>query len=254
MADKAFKSTIVIGSKGEIGKALIEVFSPYYRVVQKDAEPLTGLCILEGPLVMQVAIPYSDQFVEIVNNYASEYKPNIIIIHSTVPAGTCRKLQEKVGKTPVFHSPIRGRHSMLTKAIRSYALCYSGKSKIAGKFFTSAALKTEYYGKDWETTELAKVFSLVHYAMLIDMAKDFETICKSWGVDYDVAVKKWTKSFNRGIKAIEKDQLSRPIITPPTGKIGGHCVLPALSHLSNSLKDENADIKKTIQKILSWNN
>jgi len=50
--------------------------------------------------------------VDIVVSYVERVKPKLVIIHSTVPPGTTRKVFERCG-CRVVHSPVRSVHESL---------------------------------------------------------------------------------------------------------------------------------------------
>ena len=53
--------------------------------------------------VLNICIPFTEDFVNTVNTYISENTPKITVIHSTVAPGTTSKI---IGNT--CHSPVRG--------------------------------------------------------------------------------------------------------------------------------------------------
>ena len=110
---KNLQKTLVVGSNGQVGRALFKSMRKKYRILEhdiRDRELRHGDKIVaqvdpekaQG-LVMHIAIPYSDNFERIVKEYHKLYKPSLIIIHSTVKPGTTLLLN-RAGISCV-HSP-----------------------------------------------------------------------------------------------------------------------------------------------------
>lgn len=217
---------LVIGH-GEIGQAVAKVF-----------EITDWVDLYENNFnkskydVLHVCIPFSNKYTEVVNEYIKTFEPQITIIHSTVEIGTTRKINGlKV------NSPIRGRHKELHIGLRQYCLCYGYEKKeemiLADKCF-KRHIREVTSVNGYETTEAAKLLSLLQYAVNIEFARYANSVCKSNDIDYDVAVKGYTHSYNSGVRNIDNPGLVKTILDPPKGKIGGHCVLPACNILSKS--------------------
>jgi len=70
-----------------------------------------------------VCIPYSDKFKNIICQYVVKYKPDLLIIHSTVPVGTTSSIRSTIkmlGNTMVAHCPVNARHPNTESDIRNY--------------------------------------------------------------------------------------------------------------------------------------
>jgi hypothetical protein len=98
------------------------------------------------------------------------------------------------------------------------------------------------FQKGYETTEAAKLLSLLQYGMNIEFARYAKRICDIYGLSYTTTVKAYTRTYNEGIVA-DNPNLVKPILDPPDGKIGGHCILPAIRILNTQSSD---DILKNI--------
>lgn len=223
---------LIIGM-GEIGKAVKEVYSKGYPdIASRDKEWIPP----KGYDVLHIAIPYSYDFVRIVNGFIKEYKPKLTIVHSTVQPGTTRRL-----KGFKIHNPILGRHEKLAEHIISYPAYYGYISKKEESLFSAYIHKVPifmlYPMKGYESTECAKILSLVQYAMNIEFARYASKLCNKFKVNYDT-IKEFTKGYNTIIERIEGGHFIKSILEPPKGKIGGHCVLPALSMANESLAEE----------------
>lgn len=91
---------VVVGG-GEVGRAVAEVLATAHRVYLRDLEGEDG-----EAAVLHVAIPYTPRFEEHVRAHAARYRPGLVVVHSTVPAGTC-------ARPDAVHSPITGKHPNL---------------------------------------------------------------------------------------------------------------------------------------------
>ena len=97
---------LIIGA-GEVGRGLLKVLKTRYSVVIRDKFDR-----VDGNFgVLHIAYPASKNFVAVTKKYIKEYKPELTIVHSTVPVGTTRKIAPFV-----VHSPVRGVHPKIEKA------------------------------------------------------------------------------------------------------------------------------------------
>jgi len=206
---------------GEIGQGLKKVLLPQFECVGVDKDSdIKGL----GCEFLNICIPYSDKFVEIVNDYIKKFKPDLTIVHSTVAVGTTKKLNGNV-----VHSPVMAKHPNIELGLRNYKkfIGYNNKE--------DQRLVMNYLGacfriclvEDSNATELMKILSLTRYGIYLYVADIMNKACEKYEVDYDDVVKLWEEEYNAGLKKLEPNHL-RPIYNPPNGKIGGHCVLPVM--------------------------
>ena len=223
---------LVIGY-GEIGKAICEVFSGIYWMDWLDVNE-ENLSEQANYKAIHVCIPYSDNFIGIVNDYIKRFNPHLTIVHSTVPIGTTRML-----KGAKVHAPVRGRHENLAVGIRTYKMHIGWVSQreyeLAWNHF-SPVVKTRFVN-DYETTEAAKLLSLIQYAFNIEFARYAKEVCDKWNLGYEQVVKDYTSSHNIGVQKIDGRNYIKPILEPPEGKIGGHCVLNATRILNKQVGD-----------------
>lgn len=236
--------SIIVGY-GEIGKAVREVFCDTgnpFDIVDLDINEFDPKKKYQW---MHVAIPYSKDFVQIVNNYVDTIKPYGTIIHSTVPVGTTRKIKGRR-----YHAPVRGRHADLARGIKSYEMFVSAENMPDQQdilvYFSSRGIVCNAYAY-FEITEAAKLLSLLQYGINIEFARYAKKLCEKHDLDYDFVVKKYSESYNRGIQ-YDNPLLAKTILEPPEGKIGGHCVLPAIQILNNDVEEG------ILKRILELNN
>lgn len=230
-------NSIVIG-QGEVGKALKAVLSKEYDVYGIDIDTVRFPASCQ---FLNICIPYSKEFVKIVNDYVERFKPSLTIIHSSVPIGTTKKI-----KGFTVHSPVRGRHPNIAQDLRRYIkfVGYNDKKSLLmaidylGKCFSLKVIPSS------DETEFLKIASLTKYLVYLWIADEINNACRNGDFNYE-NVKLWDRSQNDKIGHSYKD-MKWPILNPPLGKIGGHCVLPISEY---GVKDERFD-SKIIGKIL----
>jgi UDP-N-acetyl-D-mannosaminuronate dehydrogenase len=219
--------TLIIGN-GEIGKALGLILTPFYEVFYKDIDNE----IEDKFEVINICYGYSKNFIKITKNYIEKYNPELTIIHSTVPVGTTRKL----GKG-IVHSPINGQHSNMAKEIATYpkfigALNGYDTFKTA-KYFKNCGLKVFIFSSP-ETTELAKILCTSYYGWCLEYMKEAVKEAEKYNVPFHEIYTVWNREINKGLKILNKENLTRPIYEPIKGRIGGHCVVEN-SYLLNNM-------------------
>ena len=100
---------MIIGM-GEVGRALSEFLGMPGRDIEPDGGPAD---------VIHIAYPWTPDFEEQVWTHADEHDASLVIVHSTVPVGTC-------DPHLWVHSPVRGKHPNLTDAFRVTAKPFGG--------------------------------------------------------------------------------------------------------------------------------
>ena len=215
------ESRALIVGAGEIGKSMFSVLDGKFDVHIRDKD--------SGPTgqfnYLHVCIPYSEEFLSEVERYDYEYSPKIIVIHSTVPLGTIRKLGDKA-----VHVPIRGKHPNLAESIRKFRLYVGGNNRdyvteIADMF---RQVVDDVYMIDTtyppETTELLKIMCTTYYGWNILFEKEMYRLCNELGVPYEVVYTDLNRTYNLGYTKAGMGQFTRPVLDHMPGPIGGHCV------------------------------
>lgn len=204
--------SLVLGA-GEIGKAVYSVLSEVYDTYITDTKKVKGQYD-----VLHICFPYSDKFIDNVNEYQKRHKPKYTVIHSTVPVGTSRKC----GAT---HSPVRGMHPYLADSIKTFTKFVGGKdADFICEYFRRANIPT-YLCRKSETTELGKILSTTYYAVCIEYAKDTEKQCRKFGVPFSEAYTLFNETYNKGWNKMGHEEYTRPILNPIQQVQGGHCTL-----------------------------
>ncbi|HUW15199.1 MAG TPA: hypothetical protein VM537_36130, partial [Anaerolineae bacterium] len=155
--------------------------------------------------------------------------PGLTIIHSTVAVGTTAKLRSMLPRRPIVHSPVRGPHPHLEKALRTFVKFIGaddeGAGQAAEEHLRSLGLKVRWFSPA-ATTELGKLLDTTYYGLCIAWHGEMERMCQRAGVCFDDAVTCWNETYNEGYKQLGWDHVVRPVLRPPAARIGGHCVIP----------------------------
>lgn len=216
------KNKIGILGYGEIGQAIAKF---YQKPKIKDLKRDDGL---SGAGVLNICIPWSEKFVNIVEKEIKNTKPKLTIIHSTVAPGTTKKLAKKFNNM-VVHSPIRGVHPNLYGGIKTFVKYIGADNKKAGKMaekhLRSLGIKTKLFIPS-ATTEAGKILDTTYYGLIIAWHGEMEKICDMFGVDFEKAVTDFNKTYNLGYAKLGMNNVVRPVLYPPKDIIGGHCVIP----------------------------
>lgn len=215
---------IVVGL-GEVGSAL-------QQILRSDGYDNNKEFVIESKHYdfLHICIPYTGNFnfENQVNNYIDNFTPNYIVIHSTVPIGTC-------GKNRWTHSPIRGKHPNLKESILTFTKYVGGINALA------IARELETYGikckvvTNADDTEAAKLYDLMQYATSILLSKHIYRMCKQKGLSFDLVYREFNRSYNKGYEAMKMKEFIRPVLEYSPGKIGGHCVIPMMELLDDPL-------------------
>lgn len=226
----------VVAGLGEIGGPILKLISKHCIAVGYDTNPKLAdqrqAARYENlkTEILHVCIPYSE-FEENVVRLFGRFKPELVIIHGTVPPNTTARLQDRL-PVPVMYSPTRGVHRRMLRDIKRYTKYFSlgrdaPRARWAALAFTRLMDKCSVRTKRMSspvTLELAKiVVDTSYYGWLISYAQISKMIADRHGADYD---EMWEFSDE-----IHKYLGNRPKMFP--GIIGGHCVLPNLELLDD---------------------
>ena len=238
------KETVLVIGLGEIGRALFEVlkekgnFTVYgldsdktkMQAIHQDANKLPKKID-----TMHICLPCKDQFsfIDTVSCYASQFKPDLLIMNSTVPPGTTKKTRYYCSCL-VAHSPMRGVHKSpehMRWELKRWTKYVGGTdpqaAEAASVHFKKAGLKVKTLKSSAET-ELAKLLETTYRAWMIACFQEMHRISRASGADFDDAV-----DF---LEDTHRVRLDRPIMFP--GFIGGHCLIPNTELLLQSYNSE----------------
>jgi UDP-N-acetyl-D-mannosaminuronate dehydrogenase len=227
--------TLTIGL-GEIGSSINQIEfgvrgpSNVYGLDAKDSnfEKMKELCLSDSFKVCHICLPMMEDFVEVCEEYIRKVDSKLFIIHSTVAVGTTRELEIRTGKD-IVHSFCRGVHPNLVKGIKTFEKPIGSSSPSAIKkcinHYKELKIPYEILSSP-EASELAKLLDTTYYGYNIIFAKLAKEMCDKVGVGYDEVYTWANETYNSGYTKLEKKNVIRPILYPPEGKIGGHCVVP----------------------------
>lgn len=216
------KQKIGIIGYGEVGRAIAKL---YKKPLIKDLKRDDGLIDLD---ILNICIPYSDKFIEIVEKEIKRAKPKLTIIHSTVAPGTTKKLAQKFNGA-VVHSPIRGVHPNLHQGIKIFVKYIGADDKnfgiMAQRHLSGLGIKTKLLASS-STTELGKILDTTYYGVCIAWHAEMKKMCDNLEVDFGEAVVDFNKTYNEGYRKLGMGNVARPVLYPPKDFIGGHCIVP----------------------------
>lgn len=238
------KEKVLVLGLGEIGQALFALlkkengFTVYGLDLDEAKMRAAGQAESKLPNevdTMHVCLPckIQEKFVDTVAKYAKQFKPKLLIINSTVPPGTTKKIYEQC-KCPVAHSPVRGVHKnskYMEWELKRWTKYVGGvntkAADAARKHFEKMGLKVKTLESCAET-ELAKLFETTYRAWMIACFQEMHRISRHFGGDFDEAV-----DF---LEDTHRLRLDRPVMFP--GFIGGHCLIPNTELLLNAYDSE----------------
>jgi len=228
------KTKIGILGYGEIGKSLATFYdSPKIKDLDRDDG-------LEGVDVLNVCIPWSDNFIEIVKEEIDSIKPKLTIIHSTVEPETTKKIGGMV-----VHSPVRGMHPDLAPGIKTFVKYVGTDNEEAGKMakehLESLGIKVRVFSPS-VTTELGKLFSTSYYGLCIAWHGEMKKMCDKFGVDFVEASSDFNRTYNEGYRELGVENVIRPTLYFPKEGIGGHCMIPNTKILKKYFDSKAIDL------------
>lgn len=244
MIFKLKKENILIVGYGEIGKAIFKLYnSKKYNVYIKDVEQSS--LPVDNIDVMNICIPYSENFIDIIKNYIDLYSPKLTIIHSTVLPGTTKQI--KISN--IVYSPVIGTHPDLFNSIKTFTKFIGANDKsslkLVRKHFKSLKIKYKVF-KNSKTVETSKLLSTLYYGMCISFHNDVDILCKKNNLPFEQVMTEWNTEYNKGYTLMGKPNVVRPILSSPKGKIGGHCIIKNAEIIKDYFK---SDIVKYILKL-----
>lgn len=228
-------TTSLIVGFGEIGRGLYKIVGgDYFDIMGEDKMSH------EKYDVLHICFPYSDRFAIEVEMYCDLWEPKLVIVHSTVPVGTCDSLG-------VVHSPVRGVHPHIDKGIKTFVKYVGGKNaKQAAEYLGKFGVKT-YICKHAKETEALKLWDTTQYGIMILLNKEIHNWCENNGIDFGVVYTHANMTYNAGYTKLGRHEVVRPYLKYMKGKIGGHCVVPN----SKLLKSFSPFLIKLCNRILS---
>ena len=228
------KSTSVIVGMGEIGNAFYEILSEKCRVYGYD--------IIEGKRqgksvekcdILHICLPHHEDFVNTVLKYHFNFRPQELIIHSSVKPGTTEELWRLLySHTKIAYSPWRGVHSRMTEDMKRYTKYWASSLNMQVPLFLEQMKQCGIKTEEWQgmtSLELAKLWmDVVYYGWLIIFAQHTKVLADRFGVD-EKKLWDFTDEIHRFLG-------NRPRMFSGEG-IGGHCVMSDVDLLNDSFLD-----------------
>jgi hypothetical protein len=224
---------VILAGYGEVGKGIFGAWRQYHDWMLYD--PAAGFDI-ENPCycdvycdVLAIAFPYSKTFVEDVKALQERFHPEVIVVFSTVPIGTCDQISEDT-----VHSPVEGRHDKMSDYLQEHVRYIGGENELARAFFSQCGIEHIKWFSSSTHTEFLKLRSLAIYGVNVELARWSGHAAKAIDLDY-----KFVKDYDRDYNKLNFDMglpdLQRYVLDPPIGKIGGHCVLQNMEILNEQM-------------------
>ena len=210
---------------GEIGSSLKNIYSEKsdlfeVKIVDKKLNLNEDL---SNSHILNICIPYSKNFISIINEYISQNSPTLVVIHSTVAPGTTKQIKGRV-----CHSPVRGVHPNIDIGLKTFVK-YIGAEDASVAQQYSEHLKLfdikSYICKNSITSEYAKLLDTTYYGICIAFHADVMNLCETHKLDFEEVMTLYNTSYNQGYSLLNKQNVVRPVLYG-TKKIGGHCVVP----------------------------
>ena len=250
----------IVAGLGEIGYPIFQLFLQVGPTLGYDKDPKQlkqKNLNLENlkTFFLHICIPYTKNFLKDVTNLSKKFKPDIIVIHSTISPYTTKQIQQSLD-IPIIYSATRGIHKRMLKDLKRYTKFFSiydwaPKSNWAKRQYSLKLKKAGVKSKKMSSPlvlEFAKiVVDTSYYGWLINYAQLSNMIAIQNNLDYD---EMWSFADE-----IHKFLGNRPMMFP--GFIGGHCVLPNLDLMHNQtlnlIKKMNDDYLKKVPNAKHFN-
>lgn len=220
------ETQLVIGS-GEVGTAIYAVLRDAGAQVHlRDTEPLN---LSAG--VLHICYPWSPTFTEDTLEYARHHLASLVIVHSTVPPGTCDPYNW-------VHSPVRGRHPELEDGIRAFTKHVGGYyAEHAAKLLSDVGLRVQVHEHAAET-EAGKVWELIQFGLQVMIEQQVHDWCDRYGLNATEVYSDFARTYNDGYATLGEHQFIRPILDHVPGPIGGHCVIQNATMVDHQLSHQ----------------
>jgi len=215
--EESTEAGVLVVGLGEVGLPLLEVLGSAHQAAGRDIDDQA----FHGVRILHLCFPFGANYVSAASHYVALYRPEVVVVNSTVVPGTTRAIQQEAG-TPAVYSPVRGKHTRMTEELRRYRKFVAGTSPEAvatvEDHFAAAGMATQRMSSP-ESLELAKLLETSYFGVLVAWAQEMDRFAASVDADY------WeTTAF------FEEIGFFPPVGFEP-GYIGGHCVMPNLDLL-----------------------
>lgn len=238
---RASKYLVGILGLGEVGSALARFYrGPEWKnnLYLQDLEKgnFLSVPVATGLDILHVCIPWGPNFiVSVCDAIERVCWQGVTIIHSTVPVGTTEHIMSRTGRRHIVHSPVRGVHPNLHRGIKKFVKYIGTDSPstaaVVAEHFADLGIKSQILRKT-QASELLKLLDTTYYGLAIAYHEYANSLCEDVGVNFEMVMGHANLTYNEGYAALGKKNVIRPVLEPPLGKIGGHCVVPNAKILS----------------------
>ena len=218
---KLMDSVLIVGY-GEVGKPMYEISRGIYSKVEwLDIEEKQ---VTIKPNVMHICFPYKDNeiFIRTAVKYVEQFRPEVVLIESTVSPGTTSSIYQKLAEKPLLcHSPVRGNMTEgMKKGLFQYTKYIGPTTEEAGirakEYYETLGFKTKICKSPMDT-ELSKIFETTYRGLMMSWFQEMNRICEHFSASLEDVTNFLSSTEKEGKQA-------RPIFHP--GFIGGHCIIP----------------------------
>ena len=191
------KKIAIVGSKGYVGKAMVEFFRHHYEVVEIDRNDATELADDCDLAVICVPTPMNEDGScdwSIVENRVKDINAPVIWIRSTVPPGTTDYLSKKYDKRIVFSPEYIGEgkywqpYKFNLIEVESEFWVLGGHREdctyILDLIVPIAGPTKKYRCMKSIEAEVVKYMENIYFAVKVTFANEMRNACKALGVDY----------------------------------------------------------------------
>ncbi len=246
---------VKIFGHGEIGQSLHEVYerAGWFGIAWRDLDTGSGPDKCD---ILNVCIPFSDQFVSIVAREIWWSDARIVIIHSTVAPGTTKEIIDLVKDKDVLivHSPVIGVHPNLAEGIQTFTKWIgcetNANAELVREHFNQIGIPNTRKVTPAISTEIAKLMDTTYYGACLAVNAEATEWLNSQGTRSSFWVE-YLMEYNRGYQTLGMGNIVRPYFPALNMPIGGHCVgnnarilkqvhdFPALDQIIKYLPNEN---------------
>jgi UDP-N-acetyl-D-mannosaminuronate dehydrogenase len=189
--------------------------------------------------VLHVCIPYRSflQFATAMRDALLAHLPEAhaaVVVHSTVPLGTTRRLMTVLRSDRIVFSPVRGTHPDLREGLLTFVKYIGGPhAATVSRWFEELGMKTRAFLEP-ETPEAIKLWDTTQYGWQIVLAKEIASWCREHDLSFDEVYRFANHDYNAGYEDLGQPEVVRPSLRDMPGPIGGHCVIPNLDLLGHN--------------------
>jgi hypothetical protein len=227
---------IILG-KGQVGNALKRLMNGEKRIYDKGKWENLKTKFKEVA-TLNITIPFSDDFIKIVEKACKIFDPLYLVIHSTVEPTTTEKIQHP----NKIYSPIMGRHDdNFEDNILFYKKPFAGSKNDFQSIRYLYNTSVDYWNENTSELEFAKIMSTAYMYWNLLYQKILKKECDDRKYDFYNVYTRWNENYNYGIKKLH-ECWQRPIYYfDRRKKPSGHC-------LANNVYLSNDMINKILQK------